>query len=644
MKLRIELQTTRRSSPQPGGPASVRSARYIAAFLTVMAVWANRLTSAERLDRGTIAFPAKDGGVYVGWRLLADDRATAAFDVYRRDAASGTSRKINGEPIAASTNWIDRTVVADGKARFAVTLAGVAAKPADFVPIAERADVGGFVRIKLQGDYKAQKVGIADLDGDGKLDYLIKQPDFNVDPYAMGPPTYWKPSPEPFKLEAYRHDGTFMWRYDMGPGIETGIWYSPIVVYDLDGDGKAEVYCKAGPKDPAEIVRHERGMVIGGPEFLVKLDGATGRELARVPWPDRSGIKDKGRDGPLHDYNFISRNLLGVAYLDGKRPHLIVERGTYSLIKIRAYDPALKLVWSVDTKDEYARWAGQGTHGMQVADIDGDGRDEVIIGSAALDDDGRPLWSTGRGHPDACYIGHMDPSRPGLQIYYGIEGRQPRDGIALVDARTGKTIWGYPAPTTHIHTSALVADIDPTRPGVEFYGGEANGSDFWVYDVKGTRIGDKPMGGLSAVAVWWEDSLTKLVVAQHKLFRFKPPTPQQVAAIKPPPVPEPTVGGLVQSMKQKGPAKVVVNELWPGYVGEVFGRIEGNVVAVADCLGDWREELIVSLPGEIRIYSTTTPATSRRMCWMQDRQYRTAVARQTMGYLYPPLPGDGERP
>ena len=620
--------------------------RFPLVFALLFAFALSRMASgAEQLDRGVAAFPTKDGRVYVGWRLLASDPANVAFDVYRRDGTGKTAQKLNAQPISRTTNFLDPTASAsDAKSVYSVSLAG---KPAttsnrDAGAIGERAEVGGFVRIKLQSNAKAQKVGIADLDGDGKFDYLVKHPDFNVDPFAMGP-GYWKPSPEPFKLEAYRQDGALMWRYDMGPGIETGIWYSPIVVYDLDGDGKAEVYCKAGPKDPSEIVRHERGMIVGGPEFLVKLDGATGRELARIPWPDRSGIKDNGHDGPLHDYNFISRNLLGVAYFDGKRPHLIVERGTYSLIKVRAYDPALQLVWSVDTKNEYARWAGQGTHGLQVADVDADGRDEVIIGSAALDHDGKPLWSTGRGHPDACYVGHMDPARPGLQIYYGIEGKQPRDGIALVDAKTGETIWGYPAPTQHIHTSALVADFDPTRPGVEFYGGEANGSDFWIYDAKGNRIGNKPMGGLSAVAAYWDDSPTKLIVAGRKLFRFKPPTEAEVAALPKPPA-NLSLADFVQAMKAKGPAKTRVDELWPGYVGETLGRVEGNIVAIADCLGDWREELIVSMPGEIRIYSTTIPATSRRVGWMEDRQYRTSVARQTMGYLYPPFPGDGERP
>lgn len=603
-----------------------------------MAMWAGGAVALERLDRGAVAFPTADGQVYVGWRLLADDAASVAFDVYRRDAADGRERKLNEAPIKDSTNFIDGTAGGRG-ARYVVKAVGgkIRVTESAAVSVGERAGVGGVQRLKLEGSTKAQKVGVADLDGDGKLDYVVKHPDFNVDPFVLGV-GYWKPSPEPYKLDAYRHDGTFLWRYDMGPGIETGMWYSPVVIYDVDGDGKAEVYCKAGPKDPSEIVRHEKGMVMGGPEFLVKLDGATGRELARVPWPDRSGIVNVRAPSEMADYNYQSRNLLGVAYLDGKRPHLIVERGTYTLIKVRAYDPELKLVWSVDTKGAYEKFAGQGTHGMQVADIDDDGRDEVIIGAAALDDDGKPLWSTGRGHPDACYVGKIDPARPGMQIFFGHEWKQPRDGLCLVDAKTGETIWGYEGPTIHVHSTGMVADVDPTRPGMEMYGGEANGTQWWVYDARGKRIGNKPMGGLSPKAVWWADGPTKLIVAGGKMFRFKVPTEEEVAAVKD--TQQATLAQVVAGMtKQKGPAKVSVNELWPGYVGEEFGRVEGMVIGIADVVGDWREELIVSVAGEVRIYTTTLPATTRRVCLMEDRQYRTSVARQTMGYFYPPMLG-----
>lgn len=595
---------------------------------------------AERLDRSVVAFPRQEGGVYVGWRLLESDPRDIGFDVYRSDSAGSLGRKVNAAPITASTNYVDLSDPSSGKRTFYRVRVSGRSSEDESDPVAPdmSAEVGGYRRIKLQGNYGVQKVGLADLDGDGRLDYVVKQPDFNSDPAVLH--NLWKPSPETYKIEAYRSDGTFLWRYDMGPGIETGIWYSPMVVYDVDGDGRAEVYCKAGPKDPTENIRHEKGMVIGGPEFLVKLDGATGRELARIPWPSRDGIG--GRRPPMQaqidNYSKQSRNLLGIAYLDGKRPHLIVERGTYTLIKVRAYDPDLKLVWSVDTVGEFENHAGQGTHGMQVADIDDDGRDEVIIGAAAIDDDGRPLWSTRRGHPDACYVGHIDPSSPGMQIYFGHELAQERNGLCLVNARTGETIWGYAGPTTHIHSNGMVADIDPTRPGMECYGGEASGKQFWLYDARGTRIGNKPMGGLNPIGVWWADGPTKLVYAQDKVFRFKPPTDAEVAAIAE--LTKSTIAADVAQAKM-GPAprtKARISDLWSGYIAEDLGKIEGKVVGIADCLGDWREELIVSLPGEVRIYSTTIPASSRRVCLLQDRQYRTSVARQTMGYLYPPIP------
>ena len=125
-----------------------------------------------------------------------------------------------------------------------------------------------YLGIPLSGDYDFQQVGVGDLDGDGALEYIIKQPNFNTDPYQQ--PGYWKPSTTTYKIEAYKLDGTMLWRYDMGWSIEAGIWYSPWVVYDVDGDGKAEVYCKGGEGDP----RDEKGLVLTGPEYLVKLDGS----------------------------------------------------------------------------------------------------------------------------------------------------------------------------------------------------------------------------------------------------------------------------------------------------------------------------------------------------------------------------------
>lgn len=588
-------------------------------------------SAAERLDRGVAAFPTKDGQIYVGWRLLADDPEAVAFNVYRSETAEGPRRKVNAKPIVDSTNFVDaRPPAGGGGGYYSVRplIKGLELPASAAVAVDTATEVGGYRQIKFRGQYSAQKAGLADLDGDGKLDYVIKQPAFNVDPYVVGGSNFWKPSPEPYKLEAYRHDGKFLWSHDMGPGIETGVWYSPVVVYDVDGDGKAEVYCKAGPLDPADIARHADGRVIGGPEFLVKLDGETGRELARLPWPSREGINHRLFRGEMHEYNYASRNVLGLAYLDGKRPHLIVSRGTYTLIKLRAYDPQLNLKWSLETKGEYDSYKGQGTHGMQIADIDDDGRDEVIIGAAAVDDDGLPLWTTGRGHPDACHVGDIDPAHPGLEVFYGHEWAMDRGGVCLVEARTGRTLWAYDGPTAHVHSSGLVADIDPTRPGMECYAGESNGTRYWLYDAKGTRIADRSFGTLSPRPVWWTADSTKAIVVNRRMVSFQPP-PRETSL--------PNTGELI-----KPPPSGTARTLAPfpsEFVKAAFGQIAGDIIGIADCMGDWREELIVSVAGELRIYSTTIPATTRRVCLMQDRQYRTGVGMQTMGYLSPPMVG-----
>jgi len=535
--------------------------------------------AAENLDRGVVALPQKAGGVYVGWRLLAADPPEIAFDVYRADSLHGPRTRVNAKPIADSCDYMDTS--AGGKPAFYfVEPTGADSKNPRAQSVRAANDSGGFVRLKLQGNYRAQKVGLADFDGDGRLDYLVKQPDFNTDPYQQ--PGYWKKSEDTYKLEAYRHDGTFLWRYDMGWAIEEGIWYSPIVVFDLDGDSKAEVFCKGGEGDPREPTGHVRS----GPEYLVMLDGLTGQVKKRLPWPSREGFDD---------YNYYSRNLLGVAYLDGQRPHLMVERGTYKIIKVQAFDPLLGLKWAWDASGPYEKYRGQGMHGMHAADVDEDGRDEVVIGAAVIDDHGKPLWNLGKGHPDACYVADVDPGRPGLEIFYGIEKGRQSNTVCLVEAKTGKMLWGNPEITVHVHSQGMVGDIIPEHPGMECYAGEAKGgSNYWLYTAKGERLSNQSLGELSPKAIFWLDGPTKVFIVGRTIYQ------------------------------------------WPR---DKIGEIEGRIVAIADCLGDWREEVITALDGEVRIYSTTAPATSRRVCLMQDRLYRTDVAMQTMGYFYPPQLG-----
>jgi rhamnogalacturonan endolyase len=544
----------------------------------------------------------RDGHVYVGWRLLASDPSDIAFNVFRSAEREGPRTKLNAEPITDSCNFVDTT--AEGRSWHYVVQAvgGNGAVAASESVRSDPEDAQrGYLSIPLQGDYGASKVAIADLDGDGVYDFIIKQPAVSIDP---GSP---RRSRDTYKIETYNgRTGRFMWRYDLGWNINTGIWFSPMVVYDLDGDGRAEVILKTAPyaATPEEAFISDNGFVLDGPEYCTVLDGLTGKEVTRVDWIARGNVADWGdRTG-----NRVNRNLLGIAYLDGIRPSVLVVRGTYTRMRVDAYnyiDKQLQKVWSWDGDQETPRIRGQGGHTVRAFDVDGDGRDEVILGSVCLNHDGTVLWNLGMGHPNWFYLADVDPSRPGLEIAYGYEDRQPRNGICLVDPRTGTIIWGCDHPTTHIHDWGMVADIDPNSPGMEIYGMERDGRTSYLYSAQGKLLAkNEDLGSHGPRAFYWLDGPTKVRVP----FSYR--------------------GRTFPILK---------------YKHEKIGEIRGQIVGLADILGDWREELVTVSDGEIRIYTTTIPATSRRICLMQDPLYRLDVATQSMGYFYPPqlsMPGD----
>ena len=387
-------------------PAAAQDARERAYFAAALSPkhkdkppvkgWAERRID-EKLNRGLVAVPTADGNVYLGWRLLKTDPPAAAFNVYR-SVEGGEPVRLNKSPVTATTDFIDAEAAPGRPAVYWVrpVLEGKELEPSEKAMLKPDAkDKLYYAAIKFQGDYTPQRIAAVDLNGDGVYDFVIKQPSRGIDP-AGSPNT----TGLTYKLEAYTSDGTFLWRKDLGPGIEPGIWYSPYVVYDFDGDGKAEVAVKTGPED----AREPDGRVRRGPEWVSILDGMTGRQITRADWPPR--------DPRLGDYNRINRNQMGVAYLDGKTPCLLVARGTYKLMMVDAYQyhaGKLERLWHWEGDDETPVIRSQGAHGMHAADVDEDGRDEVVLGSAVLDDNGTCLWSAGLGHPDKGYVTDVDP-------------------------------------------------------------------------------------------------------------------------------------------------------------------------------------------------------------------------------------------
>lgn len=542
----------------------------------------------EPLSRGLVAIPAGDGRVYIGWRLLKADPADVAFNVYRA-TDGGAPAKLTVKPIRQTTDYLDTTAPRDRENMWWIAPVVNGKEQREQTP--ERvtlaantaADARAYASIQLRDDVKSvDRVGIGDLNGDGTYDFVVKHPSGHVDPGRRAA------SRDTYKIDGYDgRTGAFLWRIDLGWNIQLGIWFSPMVVRDLDGDGKAEVCLRTAPYAATReqaFPPSGNDLILQGPEWLSVYDGETGKEIDKVDWIERGEVSDWAD----HTGNRSSRHMLGVAYLDGKTPSVLVVRGTYGLMKVDAWtlkDKKLQKIWRWTNERAPFKYQGQGQHSIKVGDIDGDGFDEILNGSIAIDNDGRTLWGTGMGHGDRFYLSDIDPQRPGLEVWYTIEDPHPQNGVSLWDARSGTLIFGTKEPNNDNQVAGgLCGDIDPSLPGAECWG------DKWFFSAKG-QVLDGPPPPQNEL-VWWDADPLREIYSRGVISKWK---------------------------------------------GAELARTEGSVQHVADILGDWREEIVTFANGALRIYSTTIPAQDRRVCLMQDPIYRHDVTHRSMGYTHVPL-------
>jgi hypothetical protein len=554
---------------------------------------------SEKLDRGLAAAKTQDGkAVHLSWRKLQDDGDNLGFDVFR--LVNGKSKKLNSKPVVKTTDFVD-TAPVTGEVQYRVQ--GVSKAPifsegitVDF----SKMEAPNYKSIKLKdGNTRAGKVAVADLNGDGVYDYIIRHPHTNVDPGTPGDTTGIT-----YKIEAYLSDGTYLWTKDLGLAIEPGIWYSPFIAYDFDGDGKAEVAVKTGGND---YKRNKLGRVYAGSEYLTILDGMTGKEIASVDWPERND-----RYGNLIRQN---RNQMGLAFLDGKTPCILAARGTYKLLVVDAWqlnNGKLEKLWRWDGDEENPVVRSQGSHNMVCGDIDGDGRDEIVIGSCAIDDNGTLLWSTGLGHPDKVYLTDIDPSRPGMEVFLALEPWHDNGyGVCTVDAKTGAKIWGIGHKTFHVG-DGMVADIDPAHPGLECFASEdskGGSSDKYLLSSKGERLASNADVPPCRNWVWWNEGLIRQTF-------FGDDNRWGASS---------SSNGRSQSIGY-----------WKGE--KLTEGIQGDIIMIADLFGDWREEIVTALRGELRIYHTNYPAKDKRTTLMQDPVYRSYIIERSQGYPQSPVP------
>ena len=554
--------------------------------------------STERLNRGVVAVRTPDGKVAVSWRTLSTDPKGQPYDVYRNGV------KLNTQPLTTGgTFFIDEHPL-DDDATYevrATTEAADKSNTSNLVPRISKNAVG-YLPIPIQkpeGRYSANDASVGDVDGDGQYEIFLKWEPWNAHDNSHDGYT------DNVFIDCYRLDGTRLWRIDLGRNIRAGAHYTQFMVYDFDGDGRAEMMCRTadGTRDGQGRVigdsvadyRNAAGRILSGPEFLTVFDGLTGRALDTKPYiPQRGNVKSWGDNKA----NRSDRFLAAVGYLGGKLPSAIFCRGYYTRSVIAAWDwdgHELKSRWTFDTDTpEWASYAGQGNHNLRVADVDGDGYDEITYGSMAIDHDGRGLYNTGMGHGDAIHL-LADPKDNALFIWDCHENR--RDGSDLRNARTGEVVFQIKSDIDV--GRCMAADIDPTNPGPEMWSIDSRG----VYNMKGERLYDPRLS--INFGIWWDGDLLRELLDHSTVSKYDW---QQQRVVE------------LQHLD-----------------GQFNNGTKSNPCLAADLLGDWREEVLIRNreSTELRLYVSTSPTSYRINCLMEDIPYRLSVATQNVAYNQP---------
>ncbi|MET8122103.1 cellulose binding domain-containing protein [Micromonospora sp. NPDC005291] len=559
----------------------------------------------EDLDRGLISVRSGSGNL-VSWRLLGTETSGVAFNLYRG------STRVNASPITGATNYLDSGAAAGSAYTVRAVVGGAeqaASAPAlefgaGYLDVPLQVPAGGSTPSGESYTYSASDASVGDLNGDGSYEIVLKWEPSNAKDNSQSGYT------GPVYVDAYTLTGTRLWRVDLGRNIRAGAHYTQFQVYDYDGDGRAEVAMKTADgtrSGTGQLIgsssadhRNSSGYVLAGPEYLTMFDGRTGAVLSTVNYdPPRGTVSSWGDSYG----NRVDRFLAGTAYLDGQRPSLIMARGYYTRAVIAAWDfrnGTLTKRWTFDSNASgNGAAAGQGNHQLSVADVDGDGRQEIVYGAATIDDNGRLLYSTGNGHGDALHVGDLDPGRAGLEVFK-VDEDASKPSSWFADARTGQILWSTPASGDN--GRGVSADIWAGSPGAESWSSAVAG----LANTRGQNIGRKPSS--ANFLAWWDGDPMRELLDGTKIDKYG-------------------TGGETRLLTGSSVASNNGTKSTPALSGDI--------------LGDWREEVIWRTTDSraLRIYSTPTPTSTRIHTLMHDPQYRVAVAWQNTAYNQPPHPG-----
>lgn len=587
------------------------------------AISPRRKRQMERLDRGAVAIKVKEG-VFVSWRLCADEYdKNATFNVYLND------EKVNENVIDGATNYLieNADITMDSVVEVKMVLDGIEEGAGyktniwkdNYLDIPINKPMAYTTPDGKTYEYTANDASVADLDGDGEYEIVLKW-DCN------GKDNAHKGYSGEVYLDGYKLDGTQLFRISMGKNIRCGAHYTQFMVYDFDGDGKSEIVVKTadGTVDglgniignEAADYRNADGYIIEGPEYLSLFSGEDGHVLDTVEYdPARGNVADYGDSWG----NRVDRFLACVAYLDGVHPSVVMCRGYYDRgrpTNLVAYDVTkdkkLKKIWKFRADStQNINYTNQGFHNLAVADVDGDGCDEIVYGACVIDHDGTPLYSTGLGHGDAMHLGRFTPDSVGFD-YFGIhEDSDCPYGIEARNAGTGEITFGR--FTGRDTTRGITAKIDPRYKGNQMWA-YIDG----LYNYADGKLITENKPASANFAIWWDGDLLRELF-DHDWFGYD------------------TNVGIPKIYK------------WD-YINEKLDIIfstdgvlsnngtKGNPCIQASIFGDWREELILRGKDStyLRVYTTTEITKYRFYTFMHDYVYRLGIAWQNTAYNQPP--------